>query len=197
MFVFTVLCNCCVYIRWVTPRYSNLSFCHADTYTSTFYNINYFSVIDYVGCIKDLEAGQLRLIGDPTKRYIEDPVRMLRAIRFASKFDLKMHSSAEEPIKENFKLNEYEIDILKKISEWTKCVDISSKTLAPHTIPFYLYQLLTLFHFYWNLGKDNKQYRFVPDQGKPNKSRLLLLQALSIVIRNSMSILGVSLPNRM
>ena len=76
------------------------------TINALFYNINDFSVIDYVGGIKDLEAGQLRLIGDPTKRYIEDPVRMLRAIRFASKFDLKMHSSAEEPIKENSHLLE-------------------------------------------------------------------------------------------
>tara|TARA_B100000029_G_C17563922_1_gene954417 strand:+ start:3 stop:1730 length:1728 start_codon:yes stop_codon:yes gene_type:complete len=99
--------------------------------------------------------------------------------------------------KENFKLNEHEIDILKKISEWPKCVEISSKKLEPHRIPFYLYQLVTLFHFYWNLGQENKEFRFVPEQGKPNESRLLLLQALSIVIKNGMSILGVSLPKSM
>ena len=64
-----------------------------------FYNIEDFSVVDYVGGIKDLEIGQLRLIGDPAKRYIEDPVRILRAIRFASKLGLKIHPDTEEPIK--------------------------------------------------------------------------------------------------
>ena len=61
------------------------------TVNSLFYNIEDFSVVDYVGGIKDLEIGQLRLIGDPAKRYIEDPVRILRAIRFASKLGLKIH----------------------------------------------------------------------------------------------------------
>ena len=64
-------------------------------------------------------------------------------------------------------------------------------------IPFYLYELVTLFHSYWNLGKDNKLYRFVPEQGNLNISRLALIQALSIVIKNGMSILGVSTPKSM
>jgi len=47
-----------------------------------YYNIADFSVIDYAGGLDDLRAGRLRLIGDdPEKRYREDPVRMLRAIR--------------------------------------------------------------------------------------------------------------------
>tara|TARA_B100001079_G_C16391909_1_gene507254 strand:- start:406 stop:1731 length:1326 start_codon:yes stop_codon:yes gene_type:complete len=70
------------------------------TINSLFYNIEDFSVVDYVGGIKDLEIGQLRLIGDPVKRYIEDPVRILRAIRFASKLNLKIHSDTEKPIKD-------------------------------------------------------------------------------------------------
>ena len=70
------------------------------TINSLFYNIEDFSVVDYVGGVKDLEIGQLRLIGDPTKRYIEDPVRILRAIRFASKLNLKIHPDTEKPIKD-------------------------------------------------------------------------------------------------
>ena len=96
-----------------------------------------------------------------------------------------------------FILNQHEIEILKKISEWPKCVELSSNKLEPHRIPFYLYQLVTLFHAYWNLGNDNKELRFVPVNGTLNSSRLILLQALSIVIENGMSILGVSTPNRM
>ena len=97
----------------------------------------------------------------------------------------------------NFVLNSYEIEILKKISEWPRCIDISSTKLEPHRIPFYLYELVALFHSYWNLGNKNKEFRFVLEGKKSNNSRLLLLQALSIVIKNGMSILGVSTPKSM
>ena len=106
----------------------------------------------------------------------------------------------EKPIKkgkEVFSLNEYEIQILKKISEWPKCTEIALKKLEPHRIPFYLYELVTLFHAYWNLGKENKEFRFIIENKKSNNSKLLLLQALSIVIKNGMLILGVSAPKSM
>jgi arginyl-tRNA synthetase len=98
---------------------------------------------------------------------------------------------------DNFSLNTHEIKILKKISEWPKCINISTKKLEPHRIPFFLYELSSLFHSYWSLGKDNKEFRFI-ENGKPvNKSKLILLQALSITIKNGMSILGVSTPDKM
>ncbi len=109
---------------------------------------------------------------------------------------LNLHKKINLNNKE-FKLNQHEIEILKKISEWPKCVEISSNKLEPHRIPFYLYQLVTLFHAYWSLGKDNKELRFVPENGTLNNSRIVLLQALSIVIENGMSILGVSTPSSM
>ena len=87
--------------------------------------------------------------------------------------------------------------ILKKISEWPRCVEFSSNKLEPHRIPFYLYELSTLFHSYWNLGKDNSEYRFVTEKAKLNNYRLILLQALSIVIRNGMKLMGVSTPSKM
>ena len=96
-----------------------------------------------------------------------------------------------------FVLNQHEIEILKKISEWPKCVELSSSKLEPHRIPFYLYELVTLFHSYWNLGKDNKEFRFVSESRELNSPRLVLIQALSIVINNGMSILGVSTPSSM
>ena len=98
---------------------------------------------------------------------------------------------------EEFNLNKYEIEILKKISEWPKCIEISSNKLEPHRIPFYLYDLVTLFHSYWNLGKENEEYRFSIDGKVRSKSRLLLLRALTIVIKNGMSILGVNTPRSM
>ena len=99
--------------------------------------------------------------------------------------------------KEKFNLNEHELEILKKIAEWPKCVHVASTKLEPHRIPFYLYELVTLFHSYWNLGNQNKNLRFVSDGKLVNISRLLLIKALSIVIKNGMNILGVNAPKSM
>ena len=88
-----------------------------------------------------------------------------------------------------------ELQILRKIAEWPRCIETSSKKLEPHRIPFYLYDLATLFHSYWNLGNERKEFRFISEN--KNSSRLLILQALAIVISNGMSILGVSTPRSM
>jgi poly(A) polymerase len=54
------------------------------TVNALFYNIADFSVIDYVGGMEDLHRGLIRIIGDPAVRFTEDPVRMVRAVRFAA-----------------------------------------------------------------------------------------------------------------
>ncbi len=100
-------------------------------------------------------------------------------------------------VDKNFTLNEHEIEILKKISEWPKCVELSSTKLEPHRIPFYLYELVTLFHSYWNMGRENKNYRFIQDNNSFNNLSIILLQSLAIVIENGMNILGVSTPKSM
>ena len=93
--------------------------------------------------------------------------------------------------------NDHELEILRKISEWPKCIEMSCKKLEPHRIPYYLYDLSTLFHSYWNMGKENISYRFVQNNKIQNNSRLLLLKVLYMVIQNGMSILGVSTPKSM
>ena len=76
-------------------------------------------------------------------------------------------------------------------------MELSSARLEPHRISYYLYDLATLFHAYWNLGSTNKDYRFVTGNKATNNSKLLLLKALSIVIANGMNLLGVSTPQKM
>ena len=69
------------------------------TVNALYYNIADFTVIDYAGGFADLRAGRLRLIGDdPERRYREDPVRMLRAVRFACKLGFNIHPSCEQPL---------------------------------------------------------------------------------------------------
>ncbi|WP_455205709.1 polynucleotide adenylyltransferase PcnB [Kaarinaea lacus] len=57
-------------------------------------------VVDYTGGLQDLESRVLRVIGDAQQRYTEDPVRMLRAIRFAAKLDFTLHPDSEAPVAE-------------------------------------------------------------------------------------------------
>jgi poly(A) polymerase len=68
------------------------------TVNALYYNIEDFSVVDYVGGMDDHKAAVLRLIGDPEQRYREDPVRMLRAVRFAVKLGFNIHPDCAEPI---------------------------------------------------------------------------------------------------
>ena len=126
--------------------------------------------------------------------YVQYAYARINSIFRLLKLDLRSRIKLDN---KKFTLNRYEIEILKKISEWPKCVELSSSRLEPHRIPFYLYELVTLFHSYWNLGKDNKEFRFVSKHNNINNSRLVVLQALSIVIKNGMLILGVSAPSSM
>jgi len=69
------------------------------TVNALYYDIADFSVIDYAGGLADLRAGRLRLIGDdPERRYREDPVRMLRAVRFACKLGFAIDPDCEQPL---------------------------------------------------------------------------------------------------
>ena len=69
------------------------------TANALYYNIEDFSVWDFVGGVQDVAARRLRLIGDPVTRYHEDPVRMLRAMRFAAKLNFSIEPHTEEPIR--------------------------------------------------------------------------------------------------
>jgi len=68
------------------------------TANALYYNIEDFSVWDYVGGYADARDKVMRLIGDPETRYREDPVRMLRAVRFAAKLGFSIHPDTAAPI---------------------------------------------------------------------------------------------------
>ena len=70
------------------------------TVNALYYCIKDFSLHDFHGGLDDLDDGLLELIGDPETRYREDPVRMLRAIRFAAKLDLTISPRSAAPIRE-------------------------------------------------------------------------------------------------
>ncbi len=110
----------------------------------------------------------------------------------------------EKDLKSEIKISKYdfeytneEINILQKISEWPKCVDTACNKLEPHRIPTYLYELASLFHSYWNLGKDNPDKRFIDKEKKISDEKLIFLKVISNVIKSGMDIVGVSVPEKM
>lgn len=70
------------------------------TINALYYNIADYSIWAFADGLTDLKSRQLRLIGDPARRYTEDPVRMLRAARFAAKLGFTLHPDSAAPIPE-------------------------------------------------------------------------------------------------
>ena len=75
------------------------------TINALFYDIASFSIIDYVGGLKDLEHRLVRSIGDPGVRFLEDPVRMMRAVVFAARLDFEI----DQPILDALETHRHEI----------------------------------------------------------------------------------------
>jgi poly(A) polymerase len=75
------------------------------TVNALFYDIGTFSIIDYVGGLRDLEARLIRSIGEPEVRFLEDPVRMLRAVVLAARLEFRI----DEPVLEAIAVHKHEI----------------------------------------------------------------------------------------
>ena len=92
----------------------------------------------------------------------------------------------------------YELEIIKKLSVWPKCLELSAVNLEPHRIPYYLYELSSMFHSYWNLGKENNNFKIVDN---PNlnlvKARVFLINKILLILKSGLSILNVSAPESM
>ena len=97
----------------------------------------------------------------------------------------------------NFNYSPEEIKILKKISEWPKCLEVSAYKLEPHRIPVYLYELASEFHSYWNMGKENVNLRFIDKDNNVSDEKIIFLKVISKVIKTGMDIVGVNTPEKM
>ncbi len=71
------------------------------TVNALFYDIRDYSIIDYVGGLEDLRRRVLRFIGDPGVRCVEDPVRMVRAVRFAAMLGFSLDPATAAAIREH------------------------------------------------------------------------------------------------
>ena len=111
---------------------------------------------------------------------------------------LKVEMKSEFKLDENdFNLNEHELNLFRKILDWPKVIETASNKFEPHRIPFYLYELATLFHSYWSKGNEDSKYRFIVNEKIQSQNTLLIIKLVALTIENGMKILGVKLPSKM
>jgi arginyl-tRNA synthetase len=126
--------------------------------------------------------------------YVQYAFARINSLHNALKINLNSQITINEKI---FNLNKYEEKIIRKIFEWPKIIESSSKKFEIHKIPFYLYELSTLFHAYWSKGNEDKNYKFIENDKIKRIEILSIVNLVTIVIQNGMKILGVSLPKKM
>jgi arginyl-tRNA synthetase len=84
-----------------------------------------------------------------------------------------------------------ELDLLRHLAAYPEVLEASALALEPHRIPFYLMELSSLFHSYYN------KYRVISSEVELTKARLLLVRAIKEVIESALNILGISAPEKM
>ena len=97
----------------------------------------------------------------------------------------------------NFNPNDVEKKIIRKVFEWPKIIELASRKFDLHKIPYFLYDLSTLFHAYWSKGNDDQNYKFIENKRIKRKEIIAVVNLVAVVIQNGMGILGVSLPDKM
>ncbi len=97
----------------------------------------------------------------------------------------------------NFNPNDVEKKIIRKVFEWPKIIESASRKFDLHKIPYFLYDLSTLFHAYWSKGNDDQNYKFIENKRIKRKEIIAVVNLVAVVIENGMGILGVSLPDKM
>ncbi len=89
-------------------------------------------------------------------------------------------------------IDESELELIKKLAEWPRLVELAALYKEPHRIAFYLYELAAMFHSFWNLGKDRPDLRIIhSNHGEHTGARLVLIKSIGIAVSNGLRILGI------
>ena len=126
--------------------------------------------------------------------YVQYSYARISSLFAAANIDTKKGFEIDE---NNFALNNHELNLFRKILDWPKVVETASVKFEPHRVPFYLYELATLFHSYWSKGNENPNYKFIVNGKIKSNSTLAIIKLVALTIENGMNILDVSLPTKM
>ncbi len=88
--------------------------------------------------------------------------------------------------------HEAELELIRKLGEWPRLVEIAAKGHEPHRVAFYLYELASDFHGLWNKGNDDASLRFLQEDAAASQAKIALVRAVGVVISAGLGILGVT-----
>jgi arginyl-tRNA synthetase len=88
--------------------------------------------------------------------------------------------------------HEAELEVIRKLGEWPRLVEIAAKGHEPHRVAFYLYELASDFHGLWNRGNDDDSLRFIQADTAISAAKIALARAVGVVICAGLGILGVT-----
>jgi len=103
---------------------------------------------------------------------------------------------APESVLERLALDE-EMALIRLMADFPNLLEDLSRTLEPHRLTYYLAELASLFHKYFNLGSKESEKRIVGEDQALSQARLCLIEGLRIVLSNGLRLLGIHAPERM
>jgi len=140
------------------------------TVNALYYDIADFAIYDFCGGMQDLAERKLKLIGDPEVRYREDPVRMMRAIRFAGKLDLEISAECAEPIRRLAPLLQ-DIPAARHFDEVIKLL-LSGQGLDTYRLLKEYKLIQMLFPILFKEGEDDKANSMIEQALKDSDKRI-------------------------
>ncbi len=124
--------------------------------------------------------------------------RISSVLRKLDEHKLKFNLSDFTDCKFNLLNSEHELDLIKKILDWSSVIITSVNLYEPHRIAYYLYELASSFHSLWNQGKIDTRLKFINEEDLDvTYARLSLIIATQKTIKSGLDLLGVSAPNEM
>ena len=121
--------------------------------------------------------------------------RICSIFRKAASKDLSLSDTGDEGLEE-LGLDE-EMALIRLMAEFPSLLEDISRKLEPHRLTYYLAELASLFHKYFNLGTKEPDKRIVGEDGHRSRARLFLAEAVRIVLHNGLELLGIHAPERM
>jgi arginyl-tRNA synthetase len=87
---------------------------------------------------------------------------------------------------------EEEIEIVRKVLEYPKIMEMAVKKLEPHLLANYLYELASILHSFWNMGNERHELRFISNDVSKTNARMMLVKAVKNVIQSAFSIFKIT-----
>jgi arginyl-tRNA synthetase len=86
-----------------------------------------------------------------------------------------------------------EVEVIRKLAEWPRLVEIAARGNEPHRVAFYLYELASEFHGLWNRGNEDPSLRFLQEgESATSLAKIALVRSVAVVISSGLGILGVT-----